>query len=55
LRRRTQRRGIQYTAIIHALRANWSRECAQGFAFGKPMEADASMRLLTGERLETAS
>jgi diguanylate cyclase (GGDEF)-like protein/PAS domain S-box-containing protein len=30
-------------------------EYAQGFAFGEPMDADAAMRLLTEERLETAS
>jgi hypothetical protein len=46
--RRSPRRGIQYTAIIHApLRSNGSRECAQGFSFGEPMEADAAMRPLT--------
>jgi predicted signal transduction protein with EAL and GGDEF domain len=27
-------------------------EYAQGFAFGEPMDADATMRLLTGEKVE---
>src|SRR5712672_391610 len=30
-------------------------EYAQGFAFGEPMDADAAMRLLTGNRLEAAA